>query len=203
MAETDEEKIVEETGSTEEGEEGGETVEPIKGKKETEGEEEPPTRSKPWSNREERAEFFSKKDKGTKKETKKSDDEPEELTPQARKLIEQEVERRTAPLRDEIAFRDYFGEHPEDKKFQAAAKKRYEAWPNTPIEEIMKTLRPSTSTEEKSKAEEKATRGSMKGGTARAQEGKVATTQKEFEQIYKDVKRGNRAAGVKALGITD
>ena len=42
------------------------------------------------------------------KTSKEEEDFDEELTPKARKLIEQEVDRRVAPLQDELAFRDYF-----------------------------------------------------------------------------------------------
>lgn len=134
---------------------------------------------------------------------KKSDEKEEEaeLTPQARKLIEEEVRKATAPLEDQLAFRDWFAEHPEDRKFEKKAKARFEAWQNVPVSEVMKTLRAETSPEEKEKAEEKATRGSMKGGTQRAKEEPVASTQKDFEEIYKNVKRGETGQALKKLGI--
>jgi len=127
----------------------------------------------------------------------------ETLTPAAEKLIADEVAKRVAPLQDELNFRDYFSSHPEDKKFEKAAKKRFEAWPNTPIEEIMKTLRPGISAEERKAAEEKAKKGSMKGGTNRETEEEPGQpkTQKENEAIYKKVKRGDTKGALKDLGI--
>ena len=50
------------------------------------------------------------------KKLAESENEDEELTPNARKLIQDAVDKAVAPLNDEIAFRDYFSEHPEDKK---------------------------------------------------------------------------------------
>lgn len=130
----------------------------------------------------------------------KSDDDDSELTPKARRLIEDEVDRRVAPLQDELAFRDYFAAHPEDRKYQKQARARFDAWGNVPIEEVMKTLRSSVDADEKSKAQDKANRGSMKGGTAR-QETKVAQTQKELEEVYRKVKRGESGAALRDLGV--
>lgn len=134
------------------------------------------------------------------KEEKEEDGE--ELTPQARKLIEAEIAKAVGPLNDEIAFRDYFSEHPEDKKYQKSARARFDAWGNVPIEEVMKTLRTAIDPKEQEKAIERAQRGSIKGNTVRKGEEKVATTQKEFEEVYRNVKRGDTGSALKALGIT-
>lgn len=131
-------------------------------------------------------------------ETSKDDDE--ELTPQARKLIEQEVAKATGPLHDELAFRDYFSQHPEDRKFEKQARARFDAWGSVPIEEVMKTLRVSTS-EDRTKAEEKVTRATIKGGTTRPTEERVASTEADFKKVYEQVKRGDKSSALKALGI--
>lgn len=146
--------------------------------------------------------IIEKQAKQLDKTSKDDESDDSELTPKARKLIEDEVEKRVAPFKDELAFRDYFSEHPEDKKFEKQARARFDAWGNVPIEEVMKTLRAPVSTEEKSKAEDKAARGSMKGGTARARETTTATTEADFTKVYENVKRGKTGEAVKMLGVT-
>lgn len=165
---------------------------------EDEKKEDVPLRSKPWTTRQERAEFF--KNKNAKESKEKTDDDEIELTPKVQKLIEEQVGKHIAPLQDELAFRDYFSSHPEDKKFEKQARARYDAWSGVPIEEVMKTLRPDSSKEDKDKAEDKVNRGSMKGGTNRPTEEKVATTKAELEAIYKGIKRGEPGQAAK-LGI--
>lgn len=202
MAETDEKEVEAAEAKNED---------KVEEAKDEEKDEEVPVRSKPWSNREARKEFFQAKKAEKQSKEEKSDDEDEELTPQARKVLERELEKRLNPvqsevsqLRDELAFRDYFVAHPEDRKYQKQAKARFEAWKDVPIEEVMKTIRPSVSAEDKSSAEDKAKRGSMKGGSVRTQEGAgIAKTRKELEEVYRNVKRGNKGEALKALGITD
>lgn len=138
-------------------------------------------------------------EKGKKEEV---EEEGEELTPQARKLIASEIAKGLAPLNDEIAFRDYFSEHPEDKKYQKQARARFDAWENVPIEEVMKTLRTTIDPKEREKAEERAARASIKGSTVRKGEEQVASTEKDFQEVYKNVKRGNTSQALKSLGIT-
>ena len=137
------------------------------------------------------------------KEKKEVKEEDEELTPKARKLIEDAVGKAVAPLQDELAVRDYFAGHPDDRKFEKKARARFEAWGTVPIEEVLKTLRPSEDVEEKEKAEDKAKRGSIKGSTQRPKEETVATTQAELKKVYEGIKRGGaeRAAAVRSLGI--
>ena len=134
-----------------------------------------------------------------KKGAEKSDDE--ELTPGAQKLIEREVAKRLAPMEDKLAFRDYFAAHPDDRKYEAKALKRFEAWGTVPIEEVMKTLRPETDAEEKSKAEDKAKRGSIRGATQRKGEEQVASTEADFKKVYENVKRGKTGEALKQLGV--
>ena len=135
------------------------------------------------------------------KTSKDEEDSDEELTPKARKLIEQEVDRRVAPLQDELAFRDYFASHPEDRKFEAQARKRFDAWGTVPVEEVMKTLRPTVNVEEREKAIEKVQRNSLKGSTVRKGEEQVATTEADYKDIYQKVKRGETGAALKKLGL--
>jgi hypothetical protein len=135
-------------------------------------------------------------------DTSKEDNSDEELTPKARKLIEEAVSRAVSPLQDELSVRDWFANHPEDRKFEKKARARFEAWENVPIEEVMKTLRPTgIEPEEKAKAEEKVTRNSIKGSSGKAKEETVATTQAELKKVYQQVKSGDKSGALRALGI--
>ncbi len=153
---------------------------------------------KPWQNRKERAEFFKNKNADRKSEEKSDDDE--ELSPKARKLIDERVAAAVGPLQDELSVRDWFAAHPEDKKFEKQARARYEAWRNVPIAEVMKTLRTPTQ-EGREQAEEKVRRNSIKGGSGKAKEETVASTMDDYKKVYQNVKRGNRGEALRQLGI--
>lgn len=132
----------------------------------------------------------------------------EGLSPQAKALIDQEL----APLRnqitgltDELSFRDYFRDHPEDAKFEKAARKRFEAWKDVPIAEIMKTLRPAANTQGKKDAEDKAAKGRINGATNRPQEDAgIAKTEAQFKKLYQNRKSGKISSAdvLKALGVS-
>lgn len=140
-----------------------------------------------------------------KKETKESDDEGEELTDKAQKLIDDEVKRRVAPivsdLENKMLLRDYLGEHPEHRKYAGRAGKYMVAHPTLTVEDIFKILAPSVEPEEKEKAIDKANRGSIKGSTVRKGEEKTATTEADMKEVYKNVKRGNTKEALKSLGL--
>ena len=65
----------------------------------------------------------------------------------------------------------------------------------------MKTIRPVTNTEERKVAEEKVTKASIKGTSVRKGDEPVATTEKDFQEVYKDVKRGRTGEALRRLGI--
>lgn len=179
-------------------EEDGEVDETEEEKKSTKDDEEVPLRKSVKTNADFARERIALKGK---KEPDKPDDD-EELTLKAQKLIEREVEKRLAPMQDKLDFRDYFVAHPDDRKYEKQALKRFEAWGTVPIEEVMKTLRPQVDAEEKSKAEDKARRGSIKGSTVRKGEEKVATTEADMKEVYNKVKQGKTGEALKALGIS-
>ena len=127
------------------------------------------------------------------------DENAEEAEPQqeTRKLIEEHLQPIVETLKsqvDEAELREHLAGHPEHKKFEGAARKRMIAWPNVPVSEIFKTITFGTSDaskqEAKAKAEEKARKAALGGSSARAEEGGLPTTQKEMEDAYKRVKRG-------------
>lgn len=133
------------------------------------------------------------------KEPKGEEEEGElELTPQARQLIEAHlapVVKNLQSLTDQAELREYLADHPEHKKFTAAAVKRMQAWPNVPVAEIFKTLTYGQSAkakdEEKRAAEEKARRGELKGSGARPDdEPGLPSTQEDMKKLYKRAKRG-------------
>lgn len=142
------------------------------------------------------------------KQRKELDKKEEELTPQAQALIEKQLEplkKQIGTLSDELSFRDYFRDHPEDRKFEKQARARFDAWNNVPIEEILKTLRQSSS-EDKQSAEEKAKRGRIGGSSKRSQEGEgIAKTEAELKKVYQDRRSGKISSGevLKKLGISE
>lgn len=140
------------------------------------------------------------------KESKDSDEE--ELTSQARNLIEAEVNKRLAPLTQDIETKllvtNYLAVHPEDKKFEGRASKYLSVHPTLTVEDAFALAgrKPVVDADEKEKAEDKISRASMKGTTARPKEGEgIAKTKKDFEEVYRSVKRGETGQALKKLGV--
>lgn len=124
------------------------------------------------------------------------DDEENALTPEARKLIQREIEPFKEVLKsqaDELEVREYLADHPEDKKLESAIRKRMAVWGGVPVSEIAKTLKFGQANkkidDEKAEAQGKIKGKSLKGTSARAQEAKLPSTPAEMRAIYERVKK--------------
>ncbi len=137
------------------------------------------------------------KKQGREEAKEKGDDEEVELTPNARAAIRKELEpivRGMKESADDIEVREYLSSHPEHQKYEKAIRRRMEAWKEVPVDEIAKTVafgEESTKRQQKKEEVESKAKGSKMGGSSsRAEEPKLPSTQAEFAEIYKRVKRG-------------
>lgn len=148
------------------------------------------------------------------KEAKKhfeKEETDEELTANAAKLIEKEVDKRVSErisvleLRTEV--KDYLLDNPDDKKFEKRAIAYMQAHPTLTVEDAFQLAGKSKTQidpEAKAKAEKKVAEGSVKGGTVRPKEEKIATTEADFKKIHEMRKSGDpakRAEAMRLLGI--
>ena len=131
-------------------------------------------------------------------DAKDKEEDEEMLTPAAQALIRKELSPFVETLKsqsDELELREYLVEHPEHKKFEKQARQRIEAWPNVPVSDIFKTLtfgKPNSEADIKKKeAEKKAKEGSLGGSTLRSDDtSNIPITPKEMQDAYERVKRG-------------
>jgi len=101
---------------------------------------------KPWSNREERAEFFKAKKKESGQEGEPDEDDPDfvkkadayfekRISPQFKQLSDSAQEQK-----DDFELRSYLAENPTMKKYEARAKKDMKAYPTMPVNKIFRSL---------------------------------------------------------------
>ena len=101
---------------------------------------------KPWSNREERAEFFKAKKKEAEQGGESDEDDPDfvkkadayfekRISPQIKQLSDLGQEQR-----DDYELRSYLAENPTMKKYEARAKKDMKAYPTMPVNKIFRSL---------------------------------------------------------------
>ncbi len=177
---------------------GSETEEEVEEKaEERPKEEEIPVRQKPWSNRQERAEFFKSKGK---KEKDEGEEEDEELTPAAARAVQRELKKALDPFTEVISraqadsdINSYLAGNPNFRKYEAQARKWMEKHPTLTAESafLLATKgKVEEDKEAKERDEEKAKRGSLGGGTVRKEVSALPTTEAEMKKAYELVKRG-------------
>ncbi len=107
----------------------------------------PEVRKTPWSNREERAEFFKKK-KGEKGEGEgEGEGEEGEKEPDVRSVVQEELNKAIKPLTEvaksqalDSEINAFLAANPQFKKFEKLARKDAVAYPTTPISKIFRSL---------------------------------------------------------------
>ena len=185
MAESEDEKIVDENDVEDQNDEEEEEV----------ADDTPPVRRNVG--------FFVGRRQGIKEgkklaEKEEEGDEPE-LTDNARKAIRSELSPMVSALKkqaDDLDVQSHLSQHPDDAKYEKAIRRRMEAWPDVPVSEIAKTVkfgRPEPEAKERKEAAVTKAKGSaLRGSSSRAEEPKLPSTQAEFKDIYARVKRGEK-----------
>lgn len=161
---------------------------------------------KPWSNREERAEFFKAKkvEKESEQGGESYEDDPDfvkkadayfekRISPQFKQMSDSAQEQK-----DDFELRSYLSENPTMKKYEARAKKDMKAYPTVPVSRIFKSLAYDDALAEGAtrgdKAKVKAKQSSVSGSGERKSPQApdfLKMTSKEFN----DYKRSQKASG--------